>query len=161
MLQLVIGILVVAILALVLFTTQSTTQAELRQSLTEASVVHDSKLRLMNLYETSYIVPEDQNPRLIKTIAFACAYAQPPSWVYESSEQIPIRYEVDEYMEDYFDRTFYDNYYFYAECDPNNQTQRLEIGEEPPEDLDEVLVARVEYPQPYENKSEAYLYRWQ
>lgn len=160
MLQVVVGILLVSILGLMLFTTETTTQAEIRQSLTDSSVSYDSKMRLMNLYETSYMVPFEQNPRLIKTMSFACQYAEEPSWVYSSSDELPIRYEVDEYVRDYLDRTFHQEYFFYSECDPHNETRRLEIGERPPEDQEEVMVAQLEMPQAYENRTEAYLYRW-
>lgn len=160
MLIVLIGILIASIMGVMLFFTQASTTAENIESLASSSLAYNSKLRLLNLYETAYVAPFEENPRMIQTIAYACAYGEPPGWTYKTSDPLPIIFEPDDYLERYFDATMPGKYYFYAECNRNG-SRRLASGSPPPDDEERVLVSRIEIPRPYRNRTEAYLYRWQ
>lgn len=155
-----IAILIVSIFGVMLFLTNASTTAANIESLASSSLAYSSKLRLLNLYETAYIAPFEENPRMIKTLSYACEYGEPPGWTYKTSDPLPIIFEPDDYIERYFDTTMPGNYYFYVDCG-NDGERRLESGSPPPADEERVLVSRIEVPLPYENRTEAFLYRWQ
>lgn len=156
-----IGILIVSVVAVILFFNQATTTAENMESLASSSLAYNSKLRLLNLYETAYIAPFEENPRMIKTISYACQYGDEPGWTYTMSDPLPIIFDPDDYLENYFDTTTPGNYYFYVDCGNGTASRQLEMGSPPPDDADDVLVSRMDVPLPYRNRTEAYLYRWQ
>lgn len=165
-LKLLFGVIIVAIMSLYFFYNFTTTTEENVEALSSASLAFDSKTRLLNMHETSFIVPIEENPRLMTSISYGCEYGnKTEGFRYTSSKPVPVTHEVHDYLQQYFNETFYGNYYFYVECNDNARNEEeeklLEIGRPPPQDAEDVLSSRAEIHLPRGNMTYAYLQRWQ
>lgn len=159
--QLMLVVIVVAVFSTFLFVTQSTTTAENIGTFAETITGFDSRVHLLRAYDLSYVVPAEENPGMMAVLAHGCDYGKPVrGYRYVVSEQEPVIFEPELYLEEVLNSTVTGNYYFYMDC---NETisggKRLEAGIEPPEDAP-VQVASIDVPLPEGNRTEAFLYRW-
>lgn len=153
-----LGVLLVSVFALFLFVTQSGNQAENLETLIVADVSFNSETTLRNLYSQSVPLPDGKEMSMTKAITYGCSYGNASEGhSFSLSKQEKTIVNTEEFLENYLNKSLGSNYRFTVEC---NQTNSITVGEEIPENPDNIVSSTAEIPLPQENKTEAMLQRW-
>lgn len=142
-LQVVAGIIIVSVLILVLFITQSTTSAETLEQSAQSSQVFRTNIYLGNTLATSYYLQNYDNLDMDVAISFWCKYgdnniligttqqADSPAESLSPVEQI----QVIPYLQRLLDRTVENNYRLEIDCNPKAEAfnkRTAALGEQLP-----------------------------
>lgn len=157
MLQLLIGALIVAALSLFLFVTTSNTTSETVETVGETSIVFNSRLLISNMHEVSYFTEYGKNLDMAEAIAYGCKYGEPESgFSYSLSDPVGLSVNTESFLEAYLSQLG-GEFYLEVECEEGDN---IEVGEEPPEDVEEVTSVQTHIPAINEGKLRANLQRW-
>lgn len=160
MLQLMLIVLLIAIVALLLYDTQTRATTDTVDVMADTTTVYGGHLTLQNIHDLSLIVPHQQNPDLISVMIYACAYGDADEgYEYTISPSAPIQFQTEEDIQAVLDETIPGNYYLKLPCD-EEEKHVITFGEEPPQTA-EVLGAPIRVPLPRGGTTTALLYRWQ
>lgn len=165
--QVMVGALIVAILSLFLFITQTSSTAETLQNVGRTSETFSSRATLLNLKTLTVASERSDNPTVGKLISYTCEYSedgtiQPVGQQDYSSESYDAEEEFDTfaYAENYLDTAITGNYHLKVDCGIENGEERIFYVNDPPPEEATVLASQLSIPKAESGMAEVFLYRW-
>lgn len=155
MLKVVAGVLVVAVMGVVIFLTQTTTRQGTTERLASSSADLNSRLILNTIYESSYIVRHPDKIDLAMAASYGCSYGDPDKGHRFNISRLFHTPPMERYLDKYISPAS-GNVYLVVKC---KSGENIEIGE-PPEGEENVVVTEMELPLARRGRTEVLLYRW-
>ncbi len=165
--QVMVGSLIVAILVLFLFITQTSSTAETLQDVGRTSESFSSRLVLLNLKSLTVASERSDNPTVGTPISYACEYSydgtlRPVGQQQYISESFEAEEEFDTlaYVENYLETAIDGNYHLRIDCGIENGDRKVFQVNDPPPDETDTLVAQLNVPKAENGVVEVLLHRW-
>ncbi len=154
-LNVMIIIIIIGIFATILFLIRFRGTGENIVTFGEASQEFESKTLLNSLYSIHYPIVGADNEELMWVLRFGCAYGNIETGEFIVSPTIPVIFDPQLFIENYFEQKIGENYFLEIVC--GNRT--LDYGKKPPNNK-KILSNKLMFPIPGRGYGESYLRRW-
>ena len=155
-----LGVLLVSVFALFLFTTQAGNQAQNLRTVSSADISYTTQLELRTIFNEEISAPNGNRIEMSDLIMYACAFG-------EESNQYKVEIMADEEiiienppkrLERHLNRTIGNNYRMTADC--GSEDKEIVSGRKVPDNTQRLISSQIRIPLPSGNETGVILKRW-